>query len=108
MGRYKMPKMVVVSQGQGGGVKTKLDNIVDVAKALNIPPDYPLKFMGYELGSQTEIKSGNYLINGNHQAQALQLLIDKIIDKYILCPKCKLPELRIFIKRDEIRAKCWA
>ena len=31
-----------------------------------------------------------------------------MIDKYILCPKCKLPELRIFIKRDEIRAKCWA
>ena len=77
--RYKMPKMVVVSQGAGGGVKTKLDNIIDVAKALNLPPDYPLKFMGYELGSQTEIKSGNYLINGNHQAETLQ----KIIDKYI-------------------------
>lgn len=25
-----------------------------------------------------------------------------------MCTKCKLPELRIFLKRDEIRAKCWA
>ena len=75
--RYKMPKILVVSQGQGGGVKTKIDNIIDVAKALNLPPDYPMKFMGYELGSQTEIKTGNYLINGNHQAEKLQQLLDK-------------------------------
>ena len=75
--RYKMPKIAVVSQGQGGGVKTKIDNIIDVAKALNLPPDYPMKFMGYELGSQTEIKAGNYLINGNHQAEKLQQLLDK-------------------------------
>ena len=32
----------------------------------------------------------------------------RLIDKYIICPKCKLPEIRIFIKRDEIRGKCWA
>ena len=32
----------------------------------------------------------------------------KLIDKYLICPKCKLPEIRIFLKRDEIRGKCWA
>jgi len=37
--RYKMPKLAVVSQGSGGGVKTKLENIIDVAKALQVPPD---------------------------------------------------------------------
>lgn len=75
--RYKMPKIVVVSQGQGGGVKTKIDNIIELSKALNVPPEYPLKFMGYELGSQTENKGGIYLINGNHQAEKLQQILDK-------------------------------
>lgn len=75
--RYKMPKIVVTTQGQGGGVKTKFDNIIDVSKALNLPPEYPLKFVGYELGSQTEVKSGLYLINGNHSAEKLQQLLDK-------------------------------
>ena len=75
--RYKMPKIVVTSQGAGNGIKTKFDNIIDVSKALNMPPEYPLKFMGYELGSQTEVKAGIYLINGNHQAEKLQQTLDK-------------------------------
>jgi translation initiation factor 5 len=75
--RYKMPKLACTIQGQGNGTKTKLDNILDVSKALNIPPDYPLKFIGKEIGSQTDIKNDIYLINGNHSAEKLQQLLDK-------------------------------
>lgn len=106
--RYKMPKLITAIQGSGGNTKTKLENIKEVAHALTVPPDYPLKFIGKELGSQTDIKNDNYLINGNHSADKLQQILDKFIDKYVLCPKCKLPEARIFIKKSEIRCKCRA
>ncbi len=72
--RYTMPKLVCTVQGGG---KTRMDNIIDVAKALNVPPDYPLKFIGRELGSQVDIKNDNYLINGSLQADKLQQLLDK-------------------------------
>ena len=106
--RYQMPKIQVTTQGTGGGVKTRIDNIKEVAHALTVPPDYPLKFIGRELGSNTEIKSANYLINGSHTAEKFQQLLDKFIEKYVLCPNCKLPEIRIFIKKGEIRSKCRA
>ncbi len=106
--RYKMPKLSVTIQGSGGNTKTKLDNIKDLAAALTCPADYPLKFIGKELGAQTDIKNDLYLINGNHTSEKLAPYIDKFIEKYILCPKCKLPESRIFIKKGEIRCKCRA
>lgn len=49
--RYKMPKMVLKTEGKGNGIKTNLVNLLDVAKALRTRIEYPLKFMGYELGS---------------------------------------------------------
>lgn len=106
--RYKMPKIIAATQGSGGNVKTKLENLKEVAYALTVPSDYPLKFIGKELGSQTEIKNDVHLINGSHPAEKLQTLLDKFIEKYVLCPKCKLPETRIFVKKGEIRCKCRA
>lgn len=108
--RYTMHKIVSTTQGTGGGVKTKFDNIHEVAKDLKVPTDYPLKFMARELGTMSEIKNEVYLINGSHTSDKLQQVLDKFIDKYVLCPlpKCRLPEIRIFIKKDEIRSKCKA
>ena len=106
--RYQMPKIIATTQGSGGNVKTKFENIKEVAHALTVPSDYPLKFIGKELGTQTEIKNDVHLINGSHSPEKLQQLLDKFIEKYVLCPKCKLPEIRIFIKKGEIRSKCRA
>jgi translation initiation factor 2 beta subunit (eIF-2beta)/eIF-5 len=108
--RYTMPRIQTVTQGSGGGVKTKWENIIAVAKALKVPTDYPLKFMAKELGSQTEIKNDVYLISGSQANDKLQQILDKFIEKYVLCPKktCKLPEISIFIKGGEIRGKCRA
>lgn len=37
--RYKMPKLVTVVQGSGGGMKTRLTNLVEVARALKVKTD---------------------------------------------------------------------
>lgn len=108
--RYKMPKIQVVSQGSGNGIKTKWLNLPEVTNALKVPIEYPLKFIGKELGSNTEIKANTYLINGNHTVEKMQEVLDKFIKKYVLCPKCKLPEIhgKISIKKEkgEIRCLC--
>ena len=108
--RYKMPKIQTVLQGSGNGIKTKWVNLPEVTNALKVPLEYPLKFIGKELGSNTEVKSNGYLINGNHTAEKMQEILDKFIKKYVLCPKCKFPEIygKIQIKKEkgEIRCQC--
>lgn len=37
--RYRMPKMIIKSESRGNGVKTNITNLVDVAKALDVPVD---------------------------------------------------------------------
>lgn len=41
--RYKMPKLIVHTEGRGNGIKTIIDNIVEVADALHRPPSYITK-----------------------------------------------------------------
>lgn len=38
----------------------------------------------------------------------MQELLDKFIKKYVLCPKCKLPEIhrKILITKKEIKSTC--
>lgn len=78
--RYKMPKIQITVQGTGGGVKTRIDNIEDVAAALKLPKDYPLYFLKRELNTNADIKDNNYLLNGSHEAEKLQSLLDKYIN----------------------------
>lgn len=37
--RYKMPKMILKTEGKGNGIKTNIVNLVEVAKALRVPTD---------------------------------------------------------------------
>lgn len=100
--RYKMPKMNAKVEGKGNGRKTILPNMTEVAKALKVPPAYPTKFFGCELGSMAIIddKKDRYGINGEHGVEDLRNLLDKYIKKYVLCYRCEYPELVTRIKKS--------
>ena len=107
--RYKMPKIQIATQGSGNGIKTNWINLPEVSNALKVPLLYPIKFIARELGSNTETKSNSYLINGSHDAEQMQKLLDKFIKKYVLCPKCHLPEIHGKVrvgKKNEIKSTC--
>jgi translation initiation factor 5 len=92
--RYKMPRIIAKVEGKGNGIKTVIVNMVDIAKALSRPPAYSCKYFGCELGAQTQIdqKNEKYIVNGSHEAQKLQELLDGFIKKFVLCPECDNPE----------------
>uniref|UniRef100_A0A8C5HRC3 Eukaryotic translation initiation factor 5 n=1 Tax=Gouania willdenowi TaxID=441366 RepID=A0A8C5HRC3_GOUWI len=110
--RYKMPRLIAKVEGKGNGIKTVIVNMVDVAKALNRPPTYPTKFFGCELGAQTQFDSKNdrYIVNGSHEANKLQDMLDGFIRKFVLCPECDNPETDLHVnpKKQTIGNKCKA
>lgn len=66
-----MPKIIGKVEGKGNGIKTNVTNLVDIAKSLRVPTDYPLKFLGFEFGTQTIYKEKGKdvttIINGAFQ-----------------------------------------
>jgi len=108
--RYKMPKIVAKVEGKGNGIKTVIANMTEIAKALSRPPTYPTKYFGCELGAQTnfDLKNERYIINGEHDANKLQDILDGFIKKFVLCPACDNPETTLTVKRQAISGKCKA
>merc|ERR1711907_776329 len=113
MGRYKMPRLVAKKEGRGNGSKTCIVNMTDVARALRRPPQYTTKWFGSELGAQStytnkEGEGERAIVNGHHDTPIFQTMLDKFIDKYVLCENCRLPEIDMMVKKGVICAKCKA
>ncbi|XP_029585858.1 eukaryotic translation initiation factor 5 [Salmo trutta] len=110
--RYKMPRLIAKVEGKGNGIKTVIVNMTDVAKALSRPPTYPTKFFGCELGAQTQFdaKNDRFIVNGSHEANKLQDMLDVFIRKFVLCPECDNPETDLHInpKKQTIGNSCKA
>ncbi|KAK9708352.1 eukaryotic translation initiation factor 5 [Basidiobolus ranarum] len=108
--RYKMPRLLAKVEGRGNGIKTVVPNMTDISRSLCRPPAYPTKYFGCELGAQVkcEAKNDRYIINGSHEAEKMQKLLDGFIDKFVLCGACKNPETDLIISKDDIIRDCKA
>ncbi|KAJ8600719.1 hypothetical protein CTAYLR_003931 [Chrysophaeum taylorii] len=108
--RYKMPRLVGKVEGRGNGIKTAIPNMTQVAAALHRPAGEVTKFFGCELGAQTTWteETERAIVNGAHTTQVLQDKLSIYIEKFVLCPSCRLPETSYKIKNDMIYHQCVA
>ena len=108
--RYKMERLQSKIEGKGNGIKTVVVNLSTVADNLARPPNYVIKYFGFELGAQTNIdpKDDRWIINGAHEASKLQDYLDGFIKKFVLCGDCKNPETVINIVNADIILDCKA
>merc|ERR1711972_973008 len=88
-------------------------NMGDVARAIKRDPAHLTKFFGYELSLESRYtdskKEGErVIVKGHHDASDLQALVDKFIEKFVLCVDCNLPEIDMAVKRGFLVAKCRA
>jgi translation initiation factor 2 beta subunit (eIF-2beta)/eIF-5 len=84
--RYKRPISLV--ENKSG--KTTITNLEDIAKSLHTSPKYILYYI--QLAKSTSITTKNELKTILTRSE-IEVLINKYIDEYILCSKCKYPEL---------------
>ena len=110
--RYKMHPVQSKIEGKGNGIKTVIPNILDVAHDLGRPPVYLTKFFGFELGAQAKIvgdgPTQRHIVNGAHDKEKLQDLLDVFINKFVLCGECKNPETALIIKNQHVLRECKA
>jgi len=100
--RYKMPRISAKVEGKGNGIKTVITNMAEVAKAIGRPATYPTKYFGCELGAQTQFdyKNERFIVNGSHDAEKLQDLLDGFIRRFVLCPECDNPETDLKVSKS--------
>lgn len=105
-----MPAIKAKVEGRGNGIKTVVDNCVDVARALQRPSEYVCKHFGFELGAQCQMnaKTERYIVNGSHEASTLQDKLDIFIRNWVLCPSCDNPETSLKCKDGAIQCTCKA
>ena len=90
--RYKMPAVYGKIEGSGNGIKTKIENISEVAMSLHRAPGEVNKFFGCELGAQTTYNedTDRAIVNGAHTDDTLQKLIHRYVQGFVICPTCGL------------------
>lgn len=108
--RYQMPALKIKVEGKGNGIRTKLLNLFEVSRSLGVPPEYPLRYFGAEFGAIIEFKQSEQkaMLNGSVRGEDLKNSLDHFIEKFVLCPKCKYPEISIRIKKSELYSDCKA
>ena len=84
-------------------VKTNIKNLPAVASALRVPDSAILKYFCSELGANAE---GTSIVKGQHTLEDLQKHLDKFINRYVLCKKCKLPELTHEVNKKNLIGIC--
>jgi len=104
--RYTMPKLVVKYEGS----KTLLSNLLEIAKSLGRHPLYVIKFIGYELGTQTQVdtKHQKYIVRGHHDVSCLQKIILRFADMFVICSCCSNPETCLYVKKQSVFRRCKA
>ncbi|KAJ5068992.1 eukaryotic translation initiation factor 5 [Anaeramoeba ignava] len=108
--RYKMDPVETIQKGRGGNTKTIITNIKDISESLETKPEYMTQFFSTELASRAwwNEEQKQTVIKGVFEESQIQDLIFKFIEKYILCPVCKLPELDLVVGTNDIEFKCRA
>merc|ERR1712100_666221 len=84
--RYKMPPVEGKIEGRGNGIKTVIVNASAV-----------------ELGavSKYDARVGSGTVNGAHDTNVLQELVNKFVDTFVICPCCKLPETSLHVGKKK-------
>ena len=98
--RYQMPLLQQKVEGKGLNIHTNLVNLKEVAKSLRTSHEYILKYFAYELSLQVKEKNNDMWINGEINKNDILKVLDKFIDKFILCANCHFPEMFLRVNKN--------
>lgn len=88
--RYKRDIISIVTINKQGGL-TEITNMEKIQRQLQVPDEFVVKFYrNIKKRGKSMVRPG--VIRGEISVRELEKILEKMIVKYVLCPKCKLPE----------------
>jgi translation initiation factor 2 beta subunit (eIF-2beta)/eIF-5 len=87
--RYKIPQFDITIGGRGNGIYTTFNNISEISKCINHPPEIILKYIAAVTGS---CHSKEHVLTGTHDVNILNQIILEYIKYLVMCPVCSIPE----------------
>jgi len=103
-GRFEILKVT----GHHEGVRTVISNFLQVATCLRRSPEHLLKFLSKELGIQGEIRGDRLILSRKLSSKDINAKIEKYVNKYVLCAKCKKPDTELSEEGGRLFLKCLA
>jgi translation initiation factor 5 len=111
--RYQMTPIDVVKE------KTKIciTNLDQIARDLRLPNKDPIvAYIGKRLSVKTKVEHvktrggtcDRVILAGNMDLQLISETIYPFIETFVLCPTCKLPELKYSVKKNLLYGRCSA
>ncbi len=91
--RFKIPKVLSFTEGN----RTIIQNFKDINSTLNRKPEHLSKFLSRELATAGTIEetTGRIIFQGRFSESAMNTLIKRYTEMYVLCPECKKPDTKI-------------
>jgi translation initiation factor 5 len=102
--RYKMPIPVLAVVKKKGSDYTSIKNLSAIAKSLQVNENVLFKYLSYELG--TSGNSNDHLLKGVHSSKSLETYIRNFIETFVLCGRCRLPELVYSAEKKRLQTSC--
>lgn len=99
--------------GKGINERTKLLNLEDIAKALYIEVQTISKFFSQILGTNVNVliddktnEIQSIEIKGVYSEEDTRACLDHFINEYILCQKCRVPEMQLIVQNKQLVGMC--
>lgn len=102
--RYKMEKLDVSSQKN----KTEISNLEAIGKDLKRDPELIVIYIKIKMATSVEYKNGILRVSANLTYVDFQKVLREFIEKIVLCPLCKLPEIDLEINGKILKGQCSA
>ncbi len=103
-GRFEILKV----KGHHEGIRTIISNFIQVATCIRRKPEHLLKYLSKELASSGEIKGDRLILSRKLRSKDINDKIEKYVNGYVLCHKCKKPDTELDEEGVKLFVKCLA
>ena len=102
--RFKVPDVQLMVQGN----RSLWQNFQDIINVLNRPGREVLKFVSGQLGTAGNMEGGIAIFNGKFSPEAVNDLLARYVDAYVICPVCSRPDTEIVKEDKQYKLTCSA
>ena len=102
--RFQVPDVQLMVQGN----RTLWQNFQEIINVLNRPGREVLKFVSGQIGTAGNMEGGIAIFNGKFKPEAVNDILSRYIDAYVICPVCSRPDTEIQKRDKQYKLECSA